>query len=484
MIKVSQLRLRLLRGLMLAVLVALLALPAAATAAPAQSKGFVPFTAKNGCLDQRTPSVFGMQVYSPMNKNSPYFPFFQNSGASWVRVPVYWSAIQPDNAKQYNWGQIDALLNVYNTGCANIIATIDMAPAWAQAIDGSPRGPIKQAQMGNFVKFVQTLVERYDGDGNADAPGGIVVNYWEFYNEPDFGANPTEGNGWGNYGSQYAAMLKAVYQPIHTANPNAQVVMGGIAYDAFADAPGGVFIRSFLDDVLTAGGGSFFDVMNFHYYPAFRMDWTQTQGTGLPEKIAAIRQKLADHALDKPLILTETGWHSNAPKQNPSSEEEQSRYVVRFFAQSIAYNLRFSIWWMLHDGLTESGYQFANGLVTDSAPPVAKPAYQVYQTAVNRIARAQFVAALSVAETQDANLEVYQFAEAYTGKRLYVAWINPVESSETRPLSVAGSVATIYSKEDTLQAVVRDGDANDNDGAQDGKITLPVGSSPLYIVMD
>ncbi|MCC6169045.1 MAG: cellulase family glycosylhydrolase [Caldilineaceae bacterium] len=483
MIKTSQLRLRYLHGLALAVLVALLALPAAATAAPAQSKGFVPFTAKNGCLDQRTPSVFGMQVYSPMNKNSPYFPYFQNSGASWVRVPIYWSTVQPGNANQYNWGPIDALLNVYNTGCANVIATIDMAPAWAQAIDGSPRGPIKQAQMGNFVKFVQTLVERYDGDGNADSPIGIVVNHWEFYNEPDFGANPGEGNGWGNYGSQYAAMLKAVYQPVHTANPNAQVVMGGIAYDGFV-GKGGPFVESFLDDVLTAGGGSAFDVMNFHYYPAFRMDWTQTQGTGLPEKIAAIRQKLADHALDKPLVITEAGWHSDEDNQISSSPEEQSRYVVRFFAQSMAYGLRFTVWWMLHDGLIESAYQFANGLVTDTTPPVAKPAYQVYQTAVNRIARAQFVAALSAAETQDPNLEVYQFAEAYTGKRMYVAWINPVESSETRPLSVAGGTAAIYSKENTLQGVVRDGDANDGDGAQDGKITLPVGSSPLYIVMD
>jgi hypothetical protein len=469
---------------MIAVMAALFVLPGQAMAAPLQNQSFVPFTAKNGCLDQRTPSVFGVQVYSPMNKNSPYFPYLQNSGASWVRVPVNWATVQPDNPSQANWGPIDAVLGVARTGCANVIATIDSAPTWAQAIDGSVRGPIKPAQMGNFVKFVQALVERYDGDGNADAPNGAVVNYWEFYNEPDFGANPSEGNGWGNYGSQYAAMLKAIYQPVHTANPNARVVMGGIAYDAFTDAPDGVFVRAFLDDVLTAGGGSAFDVMNFHYYPAFRKDWTQTDGTGLPEKIAAIRQKLADHALEKPLVLTETGWHSNDALQNPSSEEEQSRYVVRFFAQSIAYDLQFSIWWMLHDGLIESGYQFANGLVSDAQPPIAKPAYRVYQTAVNRIASAQFVAALSTAETQDPNLEVYQFAENSTGKRMYVAWINPVESSEMRPLTVAGGLVTVYDKENNLQSVVRDGDANDNDRAQNGRITIPVGSSPLYIVMD
>ena len=36
---------------------------------------------------------------------------------------------------------------------------------------------------------------------------------------------------WGNDGDKYAAMLKAVYPAIKAANPNAKVVLGGIAYE-------------------------------------------------------------------------------------------------------------------------------------------------------------------------------------------------------------------------------------------------------------
>jgi hypothetical protein len=385
------------------------------------------------------------------------------------------------------------MLNVATIGCANVIATIDRAPEWAQAVPESPRGPIKSTELNRFKAFVVALVERYDGDGQNDAPSGAVVNYWEFYNEPDLGSTVLDGSGWGNYGSQYAAMLQTVHDPIKAANPNAQIVMGGIAHDAFVDK-GGPFIRSFLDDVLTAGGGSSFDIMNFHYYPAFSVDYTQANGTGLPEKTAAIRQKLAEYQVSKPIVVTEVGWHSDqVPEEGcgegdkprcpelPSSEEDQSRYVVQFFAQSIAFDIDFSIWWVLYD---LADYAFDNGLVTQAGVtlggPLAKPSYRAYQTAVRRIERATFVAALNIAETRDANLEVYQFTEAYTGKRMFVAWVNPVDTNETRPLNVAGSMATLYSKENVLQGVVRDGD----DGMQDGQLTVHIGGSPIYVIMD
>src|SRR5690606_12335089 len=118
---------------------------------------------------------------------------------------------------------------------------------------------------------------------------------------------------WGHAGDQYAAMLKKIYSPIKSANFSAQVVMGGIAYDNFIERDGGPFVENFLDDVLVHDGGQYFDIMNFHYYPAWKDGWIDGNQRGLPVKTARIREKLAAHNLAKPIMITEAGWHNNVP---------------------------------------------------------------------------------------------------------------------------------------------------------------------------
>src|SRR5690606_22326628 len=137
-----------------------------------------------------------------------------------------------------------------------------------------------------------------------DAPGSTVVTYFEFYNEPERFCGGTIS--WGADGDKYAAMLTAVYPVGKAANPNGPVVFGGIDYDWFSSVDkttrtcntngvaewpvrGGGFAIEFLDDVLAAGGGDYFDVMNFHFYELFKQNWVRFSGShhlsiGLYEK--------------------------------------------------------------------------------------------------------------------------------------------------------------------------------------------------------
>ena len=205
------------------------------------------------------------------------------------------------------------------------------------------------------------VVERYDGDGIDDAPGSPVIHYWELFNEPDANDNSIDDPRWGHHGDEYALMLSHVYPAVKAANPDALVVFGGIAYDYFEDQ-GGPFVKDFLIDVLAAGGGAHFDVMNFHSYPAFHAYWTTNQGASLYEKTQAVRTIMAQYGhANKPMIVTEAGWHSNNPANYPSSYESQARYVTELFVQSKAADLDIMIWWMLYD--PSNGY-WDNGLVT------------------------------------------------------------------------------------------------------------------------
>ena len=62
-------------------------------------------------------------------------------------------------------------------------------------------------------------------------------------------------------------------------------------------------------------------------------------------------------------MVTESGWHSNAYIEYPSTPETQSRYVVQLYTQSMAANVEVMIYLMLND--VGDGYIFKSGLVTN-----------------------------------------------------------------------------------------------------------------------
>jgi hypothetical protein len=422
--------------------------------------------------------LFGVQLYGNTLPNNKYFDDLVDSGATWVRIPVMWNLAEPerlDPPKEYNWIAIDRALSAARADAGNlqIIGTITHAPEWAAP---GIKAPIYVEMLPDFAQFVQAVVERYNGDGIKDAPGSPVVTHWEFYNEPDSGVRPDDVR-WGESGNKYAQMLATVYPAVKAANPQAQVVFGGIAYDWFQDQ-GGPFVREFLDDVLTAGGGQYFDIMNFHYYPAFSINWTgqgPEGGPGLLEKSNFIRNKLQnEYGLYKPMIITEAGWHSDSPPNQPSNQETQARYVVQLFTQSIAADIDVMIWWMFYD--PGSGY-WDNGLVTNATPPVRKLSYTVYQNMVKEISPTHYQRRLPLSETGNAKLEAYEFTDWVYRRTLYIAWLNPINGGESHPLMIPATAATVKSMEGNLLGVITDGD----DGIIDGKVTVTIGARPIYI---
>jgi hypothetical protein len=412
--------------------------------------------------------LFGVQIYS-----LGYYDRLVETGSSWVRIPIYWQQIEPVKGQPYNWTAIDSRVNALTAiPGMNVILTIEGNPAWAAEFGANGRnGPILASEMDSFIAFVRASVERYDGDGFDDALGSPIVRYWEFYNEPDSQSLPADFR-WGPYPERYAEMLIAVYPEVKAVSPKAQVLFGGIAYDWFIDR-GGAFHREFLDLVLQNGAGPYFDIMNFHAYPAFRRDWA-AHGPGLLEKTVFLRQKLADYGLYKPMMITEAGWHSNAPGIFPSTPDIQARYVVALFTQSIAADLDSMIWWMLHDA--GGDYQYDNGLIINDANGTPKPAFYVYKYMVEQMRTTHYVRSLSKAETGAVEIEAHLFDDRTYNRLLYVAWLNPIETTSNHSLQLPANMATVYDMFGTPQ-VVQDGD----DGVVDGYVTITVSGAPIYV---
>lgn len=428
---------------------------------------FLPVVLSN--YDPPVPTIFGVQMYGDLTLPSAGLTHTQDARVWWVRWPMAWSTVEPVDTtpENYNFDYYDrSILRATQQGL-HLIVTVLNNPSWSATY---ANGPIDKVDIGEFVEFIGTVVERYDGDGWMDAPGSPVVDYWEFYNEPDAGDPLRAEYGasyWGHFGKEYARMLCAVYPVIKKANPRAQVVLGGLAYDWFEDQ-GGPFVREFLDEVLSAGGGHCFDLMNFHYYPAFEPVWAP-YGPGLSGKANYLRAKLVDYGItDKPIISTEAGWHSDAYPGLPSTPEIQSRYVVKLFAQSIASDLQMTIWWTWID---PGGHYSASGLLTQNLE--RKPAFFAYRTAAKMLGQASFQRALSPVELGSPALEGYLLT-AVSGQALYVLWSN---DEDTRTVSLPIPRARVTDMYGNVMSVVNDGD----DGQVDGHVRVLVGPNPIYV---
>jgi len=428
---------------------------------------FLPIVFSN--YESPVPTIFGVQMYGSLTAPSAGLTHTRDARVWWVRWPMAWSAIEPTDTipENYNFAYYDANILAAHQAGLHLIVTILSNPRWAATY---ANGPIDKVDIGEFAEFMDTVAERYDGDGWEDAPGSPVVDYWEFYNEPDAGDRLRAEYGasyWGHFGAEYARMLCAVYPVIKAANPRAQVALGGLAYDAFEDQGGG-FVREFLDDVLKAGGGNCFDLMNFHYYPPFAPNWAP-YGPGLSGKANYLKDKLAQYGFaSKPMICTEAGWHSDDYAQFPSTPEIQSRYVVKLFAQSLASRLQLTIWWTWID---PGSYYGANGLLTQSLE--RKPAFYAYRVAAYWLGRSSFQRVLTASELGSNALEGYLLTWA-DGRPLYVLWSNDDQTRAIRLPAAQAQVLNMYG--DTI-GLVNDGD----DGQRDGRIQVNVGPNPIYV---
>jgi len=134
------------------------------------------------------------------------------------------------------------------------------------------------------------------------------------------------------------------------------------------------------------------------------------------------------------------------------------------------------------------GFDYTTGLIHGS-DFTAKPAYPVYTEVLKRLGNAKYMSTVS-APSPGHDLEVYEFKDLVTLKTFYVAWLNPTiltssaavgfDDNATQTIKLGGEKATVFAKDGAKQAVLFD----TTDGADDANVTITVGHSPIYIVIN
>lgn len=391
-------------------------------------------------------------------------PLAAEAGAGWIRYNgIRWDKLEPQEGVR-DWTQaidLEARSQAVAQAGMNLIAIVLQTPSWAQEIPGHSCGAISPEKLEAYGQFMYDLVSRY-----SQSPYNI--HYWELGNEPDIDpadVPATSAYGcWGDKtdayygGGYYAEMLKAVYPQIKSADPQAQVLLGGLLLScdpenpplSQAGDPQDCSSTRFLEGILRAGGGSFFDGISFHAYDYYQATgtkygnaWRASPNLGYPVvyyKTHFLRDLLYDYGYpNKFLINTETallcGRDQNEPYcQTDEYHETKAGYVVQSYAIAKGENLRANIWYYYQKGWR------ASGLVGGDLQPY--PSLQAYQF-VGKI----LSGALSwVQVTEYSNVTGYKFIQP-TPQGYREIWIIWSADGNSTPIALPEIPAESY---DTL----------------------------------
>ena len=315
------------------------------------------------------------------------------ANAQWVRYNgLFWSQVEPEEGSR-DWAQaanLEGVVQGLSAQNQEVILIVRGTPTWAQAVPESVCGPILPEKLPAFAAFLSEAVSRY-----SQPP--YNVKYWELGNEPDvdpaairpnapFGCwgNPADENFGGGY---YAEMLKLAYPQIKAADPEAQILVGGLLLDCDPLNPpetepdSGVLkdCRSsrFLQGILENGGGDYFDGISFHAYDYYQgsmgsysnINWHSswdTTGPVFKAKLDYLRAVLSSFGYpDKYLMNTETALLCGRDGTEPVCQTEEfartkANYLAAANSAALAERLRANIWYSLQ-GWRGSGLLGADG---------------------------------------------------------------------------------------------------------------------------
>jgi polysaccharide biosynthesis protein PslG len=233
----------------------------------------------------------------------------------WVRIDMGWSSFSErcrGCVSQWYLDRANFVVDAARQRGLRVLVTAWRTPGWANNGAGELAPPDRPADFGEFMAW---LAARFRGR----------VSAYEIWNEPDSRDFFTGSVG------DYAALARAAYPAVRSADPGAQVVLGGPINNN----------TDWLRSVYRAGVRGSFDVLATHPYmgPAdLPPETPDRRGDNryLLTHVAAVHRLMAAHGDGgKPIWFTEFGWSSHPNRGGEAnwdrgvSPQQQADYTVR-----------------------------------------------------------------------------------------------------------------------------------------------------------
>lgn len=152
------------------------------------------------------------------------------------RTDAFWTWVEPtgpvNGRHRYNWSKTDNIATLLAADGVRWLPIIDYATYWSQSIPGNDKSA--PASDADYASYAEAFARRYGRGGafwaeHPDLPY-LAVTAYEVWNEPNLGFfwQPAPDP------SRYASMYLAARTSIKRADPEATVIVGGLA--PYADA--------------------------------------------------------------------------------------------------------------------------------------------------------------------------------------------------------------------------------------------------------
>jgi hypothetical protein len=364
-----------------------------------------------------------------------------DAGASWTRWPMYWNSIETSPGN-FNFADQDdtviadveyglstnAILmgtpSIYTTGGSLFVEPPRVGqrhlslnalgePMISSATSPPERlyqpvfndgtdipGPGKGINPDNYwARFVYTAVNRYKPGGvlaqQQGWTGGQGIRHWEMWNEPDFVLF------WSGSVTDYLRLLKVGYLAARHADPQAQILMGGLAY--WNDQG---WFPSFLDeldgDPYRQTYGYYFDVSCWHWYSRPSQLYTYTNwARGLMEQHGIYGKAIWVNESNVPVWddYPGEGWDARWLRANM---EEQAAYVIQSYSWGLAAGVERIFTFQLYDDYVGPGEAYGLNRNPNPSPwgfpylgsygaGTSRPSYTAYSVASQYLSDATFL---------------------------------------------------------------------------------------------
>ncbi len=147
--------------------------------------------------------------------------------------------------EKFSWEMIDENVDMADKKNLEIVGTLGYSAPWISADNATKnfQGPIDQAKYEQYADYVRQTVRRYP-----------QIKYWELWNEPNnkalYDTNPSE----------FAGLMRIMYQAVKEANSNAEVLFPGVIFNTQKDFE---WVKAVLTDSKNPGKSNY-DIANIH----------------------------------------------------------------------------------------------------------------------------------------------------------------------------------------------------------------------------
>ncbi len=225
----------------------------------------------------------------------------KQAGITWVRQPFPWANIEPERG-DHHWAMWDAVVSACARHGLALVAVLHTSPAWARRSAERDNRFAPPEHLADFGRFAEQLASRY----------GESLKYYQIWDEPNI--QPHWGNGLVDP-TQYMRLLREGSIQIRDADPDAVIVLGGLA-PTVEDGPLNLNEALYLQSLYAAGAAPYFDVAAAKPYGF----WSGPEDRRTDAKVlnfsrvVLLREVMdANGDVAKPIWAVEMGWNALPP---------------------------------------------------------------------------------------------------------------------------------------------------------------------------